>query len=140
MVELDPVDRQLGEIHGGDDALAWFEPSGPATARDRILTLLRIYELHTAPLDRIGDRVRLQHHPTVAVLKGSSKRRGSQHADGDTATPSASWSAARTASGVWLVSVADFGLVLSPRWARFVASVLTVDAGSDLLNKLYEAR
>jgi hypothetical protein len=37
--------------------------------RDRAMTLLHIYDLHTAPLSRIGDSVRFQHHPTVAALK-----------------------------------------------------------------------
>ena len=42
----------------------------PRTRRDRFLTLLRIYDLHTAPLDQIGDAARHQHAPQVAELKG----------------------------------------------------------------------
>lgn len=45
------------------------DPS-PRTRRDRFLTLLRIYDLHTAPLDQIGDAARHQHAPQVAELKG----------------------------------------------------------------------
>jgi hypothetical protein len=41
----------------------------PANARDRYTTLLRIYDLHTAPLERIGAAARWQHHPAVATLK-----------------------------------------------------------------------
>jgi len=48
------------------DRVAW--PLPPAR-RDRALALHRIYELHTAPLARVGDRVRWQHHPVVAALK-----------------------------------------------------------------------
>ncbi len=45
------------------------DPS-PRTRRDRFLTLLRIYDLHTAPLEQIGDAARHQHAPQVAELKG----------------------------------------------------------------------
>lgn len=41
----------------------------PATARDRYSTLLHIYDLHTAPLERVGDAARWQHHPAIAALK-----------------------------------------------------------------------
>lgn len=37
--------------------------------RDRFLTLLAIYDLHTAPLEQVGDAARLQGHPAVAELK-----------------------------------------------------------------------
>jgi hypothetical protein len=37
--------------------------------RDRFLTLLSIYDLHTAPIDELGDAVLLQGSPVVAELK-----------------------------------------------------------------------
>ena len=37
--------------------------------RDRFLTLLSIYDLHVAPIQTLGDRVRHQGHPEVAALK-----------------------------------------------------------------------
>jgi hypothetical protein len=37
--------------------------------RDRAMTLLSIYDLHTAPLEELGDRARLQGHPAIAELK-----------------------------------------------------------------------
>lgn len=40
--------------------------------------------------------------------------------------------------GVWFATGCTFGLALAPRWTRFVVSLLTVDAGSELLHKLYE--
>ena len=59
------------------DALA--DPSGavleslagaaPADRRDRVLTLLTVFDLHTAPLETLGAAVRHQHHPVVADLK-----------------------------------------------------------------------
>jgi hypothetical protein len=54
--------------HGTDelDRLPQLEPAGP---RDRFLALHRIYQLHSAPLAEVGDRVRWQHHPAVADLK-----------------------------------------------------------------------
>lgn len=39
--------------------------------------------------------------------------------------------------GVWVATGLTFGLTLAPRWTRFVASLLTIDAGSDLFQKLY---
>ena len=41
----------------------------PADRRDRFLTLLAVYDLHTAPLDLVGDAARLQGHPLIAELK-----------------------------------------------------------------------
>ena len=38
-------------------------------ARDRFLTLLEIYDLHTAPVHELGDSARLQGHPAIAELK-----------------------------------------------------------------------
>jgi hypothetical protein len=48
------------------DALAG-EPA--VDRRDRVLTLLAIYDLHTAPLDDVGDAARHQGHPAVAAVK-----------------------------------------------------------------------
>ena len=36
---------------------------------ESLVTLLSIHDLHLAPIDRLGDRVRFQHHPTVAAMK-----------------------------------------------------------------------
>jgi hypothetical protein len=60
-------------LRTGDVALLG-DLSGPTgrgrdDARDRALTLLEIYDLHTAPLDTLGDRARYQGHPYVAALK-----------------------------------------------------------------------
>jgi hypothetical protein len=43
--------------------------SRPLDRRDRFLSLLAIYDLHTAPLEVVGDAVRFQGHPAVAELK-----------------------------------------------------------------------
>ena len=37
--------------------------------RDDLLKLLDVHDLHLAPLDRLGGRERLQHHPATAELK-----------------------------------------------------------------------
>ena len=37
--------------------------------RARFMTLLEIYDLHRAPIERLGDAVRRQHDPEVAALK-----------------------------------------------------------------------
>jgi hypothetical protein len=41
----------------------------PVDRRDRALVLLRVHDLHTAPLEVVGDAVRHQHDPVVAALK-----------------------------------------------------------------------
>ena len=41
----------------------------PVDRRDRFLALLTIYDLHTAPLDALGESVRYQGAPEVAALK-----------------------------------------------------------------------
>jgi hypothetical protein len=63
------------QLHGRlSEALDAGDPSSLAgaaclDARDRFLTLLTIYDLHTAPLPSLGARVRFQGHPVVAELK-----------------------------------------------------------------------
>jgi hypothetical protein len=39
--------------------------------------------------------------------------------------------------GMWTATAVGFGLVLAPRWTRLAASILAIDAGSDVLQKLY---
>ena len=46
----------------------------PLDRRDRFLCLLSVYDLHTAPIDELGDRVRLQGAPEVAALKAALER------------------------------------------------------------------
>jgi hypothetical protein len=52
-----------------DDGLTALYGAQPADRRDRFLTLLAIYDLHTAPLEQLGETVRHQGHPVVADLK-----------------------------------------------------------------------
>lgn len=40
-------------------------------ARDRLMTLLHVYQLHTAPIDALGTAARWQHHPTVSTIKST---------------------------------------------------------------------
>ena len=50
-------------------ALAGLAGLAPRNRRDRFLTLLDIYDLHTAPIDVVGPAVRWQNHPAVADVK-----------------------------------------------------------------------
>lgn len=43
--------------------------STPLDVRDRLLTLHLVYDLHTAPLESLGEAARWQHHPAVAAVK-----------------------------------------------------------------------
>jgi hypothetical protein len=53
----------------GADALDELADATPVDRRDALLALLAIHDLHTAPIDALGDRVRWQHHPAIARLK-----------------------------------------------------------------------
>lgn len=63
---VDQLDAALVE---GGLALDLLRSAEPVDRRDRFLTLLRIYDLHTAPLEVVGDAVRHQHSPAVSELK-----------------------------------------------------------------------
>jgi hypothetical protein len=52
-----------------DGALTALYGAQPTDRRDRFLTLLAIYDLHTAPLHSLGDAARHQGHPVIADLK-----------------------------------------------------------------------
>lgn len=56
-------------LMAGSEALEALADAEPVDRRDALLALLAIHDLHTAPLDSLGDRVRWQHHPAVARLK-----------------------------------------------------------------------
>ncbi len=53
----------------GPAALNGLLGADPVDLRDRFLTLLSVYDLHTAPLDVVGARARFQGHPVVAEIK-----------------------------------------------------------------------
>jgi len=57
-------------VRDGEPALAGLQDLRPADRRDRFLALLELYDLHTAPLEHVGERVRFQHAPVLAGLKG----------------------------------------------------------------------
>jgi hypothetical protein len=65
------LDSGIGTAVGGtaDRDIRDLADAAPADRRDRFETLLQIYDLHIAPLERIGAAARLQHHPALAALK-----------------------------------------------------------------------
>ena len=60
-------DRLRSALASG--ALPALAGAAPVDRRDRFLTLLQIHDLHTAPLEVVGDAARHQGHPVVAELK-----------------------------------------------------------------------
>jgi hypothetical protein len=66
------ADRLAAALHEGPDApdaLERLASAAPLDRRDRFLTLLTVYDLHTAPLEVVGDAARHQHAPGVAAVK-----------------------------------------------------------------------
>jgi hypothetical protein len=61
--------RLEAALTSGGPALDALRGADAVDARDRYLTLLSIYDLHTAPLDEVGARVRFQGAPAVADVK-----------------------------------------------------------------------
>lgn len=61
------ADLLAGGLRTGD--LTPLQTACPADRRDRFLALLAVYDLHTAPLEVVGDAARFQGHPAVAMLK-----------------------------------------------------------------------
>jgi len=55
---------------GAADALERLRAATPVDRRDRFRTLLAVYDLHTAPLEVLGEAVRHQGAPALAELKG----------------------------------------------------------------------
>ncbi len=57
-------------LREGGAALELLRSAVPVDRRDRFRTLLAVYDLHTAPLEVVGEAARHQHAPAVAGLKG----------------------------------------------------------------------
>jgi hypothetical protein len=64
------ADQLAHALRVGGSWLELLRSAEPVDRRDRFLTLLRIYDLHTAPLQGLGQTVRHQHAPAVTELKG----------------------------------------------------------------------
>ncbi len=63
------ADRLAAALDAGPSALSRLTGAEPVDRRDRFLVLLAIYDLHTAPLELVGERARHQGSPAVAELK-----------------------------------------------------------------------
>ena len=73
LVETGPAplaDQLALALRDGGPALDLLRSAEPVDRRDLFLSLLTIYDLHTAPLEDVGDAVRHQHHPALSELKG----------------------------------------------------------------------
>ncbi|MCU1592900.1 MAG: hypothetical protein JWO12_292 [Frankiales bacterium] len=109
-------------LQNGD--LAPLVHAEPQDRRDRFLTLLAIYDLHTAPLPSLGDRARFQGHPSVAELKSRLEQEWLRELDDQWATvvPEAD---AKSVEGAvqWLRGIAvDDRLPAAYRWLADAAS------------------
>jgi hypothetical protein len=62
-------------LERGDQGLNLLASGVPTDERDALLTLLRIYDLHLAPVATLGGHERWQHHPAVAGLKWQLEER-----------------------------------------------------------------
>ena len=68
-VSTDLHSRFTAALAAGPQSLDALRGEAADDRRDRFLTLLRIYDLHTAPLEVVGQAARHQGHPAVAEVK-----------------------------------------------------------------------
>lgn len=68
------VDKLHHALRTGESAFGALADGEPLDARDRLLTLLVVHDLHLGDIDRVGEAVRWQHHPSVAALKTRLER------------------------------------------------------------------
>jgi hypothetical protein len=118
------------------DTLAY---RGACDRRDRFLTLLSVYDLHTAPLDRLGDTARHQHHPVVAELKNRLEQAWLTELEhaweqagalGEVATPDRAVLAMRAVAARDRLPAAYHWLADTADWAQLV-DFLTLEGGPD---------
>jgi hypothetical protein len=64
----------LAVASGSDSDLAELWGLADGGSRDRLRSLLQIYDLHTAPIGDLGDAVRWQHHPAIAAIKSACEQ------------------------------------------------------------------
>ena len=110
-----------------------------ADRRDRFLTLLTIYDLHTAPLEVVGAAARHQGHPAVADLKSRLEAQwldeldaAWQHTDqlSDASTSAGAVAAMRTVAARDRLPTAYRWLAKQASWAELV-DFLAVEGGPD---------
>jgi hypothetical protein len=58
-----------------DDAVGGLTATAPRDERDELLVILSLTDLHLAPIDHLGARVRFQHHPGITELKLATEQR-----------------------------------------------------------------
>ena len=123
----------------GSTALDALYGAPAADRRDRFLTLLTIYDLHTAPLEVVGAAARHQGHPAVADLKSRLEAQwldelesAWQQADRlpDASTPAGAVAAMRTVAARDRLPTAYRWLAKQASWAELV-EFLAVEGGPD---------
>jgi hypothetical protein len=68
--------RRLDAALTGDGwALDDLSQAEPVDEHDAMVSLLTVHDLHVAPIEKLAGRVRWQHHPAVAALKGRLEER-----------------------------------------------------------------
>ena len=122
-----PLHRRLERAlaRGGDDLAELAQAQG-VDRRDEALTLLAVHDLHLAPIDELGPRVRWQHHPSVASLKLRLEERYIERIDADEAAPGRGRD---TAAAVRAIATRD----LVPAVYRWVAEEAAADQLVDFL-------
>lgn len=110
-----------------------------ADRRDRFLTLLAIYDLHTAPLEVVGAAARHQGHPAVADLKSRLEIQWLDELDTawqrapqlpDASTPAGAVAAMRTVAARDRLPTAYRWLAKQASWSELV-NFLAVEGGPD---------
>ncbi len=126
-------------LSSGPAALDALYGAPAADRRDRFLTLLTIYDLHTAPLEVVGAAARHQGHPAVADLKSRLEAQwldeleaAWQHADQlpDASTSAGAVAAMRTVAARDRLPTAYRWLAKQASWAELV-DFLAIEGGPD---------
>ena len=124
-------DRLARALRRGDAALRCLADAEPLDERDEVLTLLTIHDLHLADLDRVGDAVEWQHHPTIAALKGQLEEHALARLDTDGSEEvNDAVAAVRSIARDGLVPAVYEWLAEEATWDEVVA-FLTLEGGPD---------
>lgn len=122
--------RLLAALAVGETAVDELEGARPVGRHDRARTLLSIYDLHTAPVAKLGQAVELQWHPVLIELKTRLERQWIEELDAVPAPPGEAVAAMRMIAARDRVPAVYQWLAEEATWDEIV-EFLTLEGGPD---------